>query len=74
MMDDMRRAKETVPVLAGPYGHPVPPILVTVPIGAWVTSLVFDLGSLIASGDAAALAAGARWLIAIGVLGAQLPR
>ncbi|WP_253257222.1 DUF2231 domain-containing protein [Arthrobacter sp. Hiyo1] len=56
--------------LAGPYGHPFHPILVTVPIGAWVASLVFDLGSLIASGDAAALATGSRWLIAIGVLGA----
>ena len=69
-MDDMRRAKDPVTVLAGPYGHPFHPILVTVPIGAWVASLVFDLGSLIATGDAAALATGSRWLIAIGVLGA----
>ncbi|WP_082579646.1 DUF2231 domain-containing protein [Arthrobacter sp. Soil736] len=69
-MDDMPRAKEPVTVLAGPYGHPFHPILVTVPIGAWVASLVFDLGSLIASGDAAALATGSRWLIAVGVLGA----
>lgn len=69
-MDAMGRAKEPVTVLAGPYGHPFHPIVVTVPIGAWVASLVFDLGSLIASGDAAALATGSRWLIAIGVLGA----
>lgn len=55
-------------LLAGPYGHPFHPILVTVPIGAWVASLVFDVGSHITSaGD---LATGARWLVAIGVLGA----
>ncbi len=41
-MDDMRRAKEPVTVLAGPYGHPFHPILVTVPIGAWVASFVFE--------------------------------
>lgn len=69
-MDEMRRAKEPVTVLAGPYGHPFHPILVTVPIGAWVASLVFDIGSLIARADAPALATGSRWLIAIGVLGA----
>ncbi|MFL6055426.1 MAG: hypothetical protein ACJ72W_21365 [Actinoallomurus sp.] len=28
--------------LAGPYGHPFHPILVTLPIGAWVASLVFE--------------------------------
>jgi uncharacterized membrane protein len=27
-------------VLAGPYGHPFHPILVTIPIGAWVASVV----------------------------------
>jgi uncharacterized membrane protein len=32
-------------VLAGPYGHPFHPILVTVPIGAWAASLAFDLAS-----------------------------
>jgi uncharacterized membrane protein len=56
-------------LLAGPYGHPLHPILVTVPIGAWVASLVFDIGSHVAS-RAGALADGSLWLIAIGVLGA----
>ncbi|WP_034260775.1 DUF2231 domain-containing protein [Actinospica robiniae] len=42
--------------LAGPYGHPIHPLLVTVPIGAWVASLVFDIGSHLA-GDPGALAA-----------------
>ncbi|GDY33918.1 DUF2231 domain-containing protein [Gandjariella thermophila] len=56
-------------LLAGPYGHPIHPILVTVPIGAWVCSLVFDLGSH-ATGEPRVLAAGSQWLIAIGVVGA----
>lgn len=64
------QAKQPVSAwLAGPYGHPFHPILVTIPIGAWVTSLVFDLGSHLAD-DPAPLAEGARWLIGVGVLGA----
>lgn len=39
----------------GPYGHPFHPILVTVPIGAWVCSLVLDVASR-ATDDGAALA------------------
>ncbi|WP_240987113.1 DUF2231 domain-containing protein [Arthrobacter sp. Soil736] len=69
-MNDPGRAKEPVTVLAGPYGHPFHPIMVTVPIGSWVASFVFDVGSLLVNTDAAALATGSRWLIAIGVLGA----
>lgn len=57
------------PVLVGPYGHPFHPILVTVPIGAWVASLIFDVGSRIDS-DPRFLTQGSEWLIAIGVLGA----
>lgn len=56
-------------LLAGPYGHPFHPMLVTVPIGAWVASLVFDLASHTA-GDPAFLARGSMWLIALGVIGA----
>lgn len=55
--------------LAGPYGHPFHPILVTVPIGAWVGSLVFDIASHVVD-DPDFLSKGAMWLIAIGVLGA----
>ncbi|MBO0875895.1 MAG: DUF2231 domain-containing protein [Pseudonocardia sp.] len=66
----MEQAKRPVSaVLAGPYGHPWHPILVTVPIGAWVASLVFDIGSYVVA-EAGFLVAGSRWLIAIGVLGA----
>ncbi|MER0481050.1 DUF2231 domain-containing protein [Streptomyces sp. Edi2] len=54
---------------AGPYGHPFHPLLVTVPIGAWVGSLVFDVAShLVRHPDF--LARGAQWLIALGVVGA----
>lgn len=63
------RAKRPVSVVAGPYGHPFHPILVTVPIGAWVASLVFDVASR-ASDDPEAFTRGSYWLIGIGVLGA----
>ncbi|GAA4604262.1 hypothetical protein GCM10023195_14480 [Actinoallomurus liliacearum] len=64
------QAKQPVSAaLAGPYGHPFHPILVTVPIGAWVASLVFDIGSRV-SADPAFLTRGAMWLLAIGVVGA----
>ncbi|MFN2519197.1 MAG: DUF2231 domain-containing protein [Jatrophihabitantaceae bacterium] len=56
-------------VLAGPYGHPFHPILVTVPIGAWVSALIFDISSHIVD-NPGFLSQGAEWLIAIGVLGA----
>lgn len=63
-------AKEPVSAaLAGPYGHPFHPMLVTVPIGAWVSSLVFDVAARFVD-DRAPFDDGARWLIAIGVVGA----
>lgn len=65
-----QQAKQPVSAaLAGPYGHPFHPILVTVPIGAWVASLVFDVASLLVD-EPGFLAQGSTWLIAIGVLGA----
>ena len=48
----VEEAKVPVTVAAGPYGHPFHPILVTVPIGAWVCSLVFDVASRV-KGDGA---------------------
>src|SRR5581483_42136 len=68
MAESVQRAKHPVTVLAGPYGHPVHPMLVTVPIGAWVTSLVLDIASHIAGPGA--LAQGSVWLIATGLAGA----
>ena len=70
MSNDMHQAKHPVSAaLAGPYGHPFHPILVTLPIGTWVASVVFDIASHVV-GDPVFLARGAQWLIAIGVLGA----
>jgi len=70
MTSELQQAKRPVSAaLAGPYGHPFHPILVTVPIGAWVSSLVFDIASRIVD-DPGFLAQGSVWLIAIGVLGA----
>ena len=57
------------PILTGPYGHPFHPLLVTVPIGAWVCALVFDISSHVVD-EPGFLTQGAEWLIAIGVLGA----
>jgi len=64
------RAKEPVTVIAGPYGHPFHPILVTLPIGAWIASLVFDIASHAKSGGSPPLVDGAYWLIGIGIVGA----
>lgn len=61
--------KRPVSILAGPYGHPFHPILVTVPIGAWVSAFVFDIVSRLTE-DPAAFTRGAYWLIGIGVVGA----
>lgn len=58
-------------LLAGPYGHPFHPILVTVPIGAWVTSLVFDVASHLVHRPGF-LTQSSQWLIAVGVIGALL--
>jgi uncharacterized membrane protein len=57
--------------LAGPYGHPFHPILVTVPLGAWVNSLVFDIASHVVHRPGF-LTQASEWLIAIGVIGALL--
>jgi uncharacterized membrane protein len=63
------RAKDPVTPVAGPYGHPLHPLLVTVPIGAWVASLVFDIIARSAN-DPSAYALGAKALIGVGIVGA----
>jgi uncharacterized membrane protein len=65
----LRAAKEPVNSLAGPYGHPFHPVLVTVPIGAWVASFVFDLASRW-SDEPVVFAKGAYWLLGLGLVGA----
>lgn len=69
MVAGMQSAKRPVSGLAGPYGHPFHPILVTVPIGAWVASLVFDLASRL-GGQPDVFATGSRWLVGLGIVGA----
>jgi uncharacterized membrane protein len=69
---DLERAKHPKSILAGPYGHPFHPILVTVPIGAWIASLIFDIVALASADKEAAFAEGAYWLIGIGIVGAVL--
>ncbi|MFN2449024.1 MAG: DUF2231 domain-containing protein [Candidatus Baltobacteraceae bacterium] len=60
-----KAAKEPLSRLSGPYGHPLHPMFVTVPIGAWVSSIAFDL--LGAAGkEPRAYAVGAKTLIDIG--------
>jgi uncharacterized membrane protein len=70
VLPDMRRAKAPISwPLAGPYGHPYHPALVSIPIGAWIASMVFDISSHFVS-KPAFLATGSEWLIAIGIIGA----
>lgn len=68
-MKESGNAKHPVTVVAGPYGHPFHPILVTVPIGAWTGSLIFDIASHIVDRPGF-LTQGSEWLIGIGILGA----
>jgi uncharacterized membrane protein len=65
-------AKEPLTVAAGPYGHPFHPILVTIPIGAWVSSLVFDIATRAADHGSYSLTDASYWLILIGIIGAGL--
>jgi uncharacterized membrane protein len=65
------RSKQPRSVVAGPYGHPFHGILVTIPIGSWIASLIFDIAAL-TTGDVDGYSSGARLLVAIGILGALL--
>lgn len=47
----------------------VHPLLVTVPIGCWVGSFVFDIGSRVVV-ESAFLTRGSYWLVGIGLIGA----
>lgn len=67
----LRAAKRPRSILAGPYGHPFHALLITIPIGAWTASLVFDIAGAI-TGDWEVFATAAQWLIAIGIVGAIL--
>lgn len=66
-----RRAKRPFARVSGPYGRPAHPAVVLVPLGAWTSSLVFDVGSR-AGGPPEVLATGSTWLIGVG-LSAAVP-
>jgi uncharacterized membrane protein len=70
-MATLQTAKHPRTALAGPYGHPFHPILVTIPIGAWTGSLIFDIAAAVGDSDSV-FATGAFWLIVIGLVGAVL--
>jgi uncharacterized membrane protein len=69
MSDRVPAGKQPTTVLAGPYGHPLHPALVAVPIGAWTASVLLDLASLVID-DAATASHAAWWLLGLGVVGA----
>lgn len=69
--DALQRAKRPRTPFAGPYGHPFHPIAVTIPIGSWAASIVFDIIGFFAE-DPTPYALGAQVLIAIGVVGALI--
>lgn len=69
MTSGHEQAKRPVTTLAGPYGHPFHPMLVTVPIGAWVASLAFDVATRSAD-DPDVFGQGAYWLVLLGIVGA----
>jgi uncharacterized membrane protein len=58
------------PLLAGPDGHPFHPLLVPLPIGAFVSSLIFDILTRTRAGGLPYLVDGAFWLIGIGLTSA----
>src|ERR671938_1863230 len=68
-MSQLHDAKRPLTRLAGPYGHPLHPMVIPIPIGAWVLSVVFDVASRVGP-DRMQMANGASWLIGLGVLGA----
>jgi uncharacterized membrane protein len=68
----LHHAKEPLSPVAGPYGHPFHPILVTIPIGAWACSLIFDIGTRVHSDGSRPLTDASYWLIGIGVVAALL--
>jgi uncharacterized membrane protein len=58
--------------LAGPRGHPFHPLLVPLPIGAFLSSLIFDILSRTRAHGLPYLVDGAFWLIGVGLIGALL--
>lgn len=62
-------AKQPVSLAAGRYGQPWHPLLVTIPVGAWVISFAFDLAARTAN-EEFVYSRAAFWLIGVGIIGA----
>ncbi|MFL6099235.1 MAG: DUF2231 domain-containing protein [Actinomycetales bacterium] len=58
--------------LSGPPGHPFHPFVVLLPVGAFVSSLIFDILTWTRPGELPWLVDGAWWLIGVGLIGAGL--
>ena len=59
-------------VWSGPRGHPLHPFVVPLPIGAFVSSLVFDILTHTRAHGLPYLVDGAYWLIGVGLIGALI--
>lgn len=69
MQTTRRRAGRPGGAASAAFRHPLHPALAHLPIGAWICSLLFDIGSRLVSRPIG-LAEGSAWLIAVGVVGA----
>jgi uncharacterized membrane protein len=58
--------------VSGPEGHPLHPFVVPLPVGAFVSSLIFDILTWTRPGELPWLVDGAWWLIGVGLIGAGL--
>ena len=56
--------------LAGPDGHPFHPFVAPLPVGAFVSSLIFDILTHTRADGLPYLVDGAFWLIGVGLIGA----
>ena len=65
------RAKRPSSALAGPYGHPIHPMLVPIPIGAWTALLFLDILSRTAD-EPAGYTDAATVVLGVGLVGAVL--
>jgi uncharacterized membrane protein len=57
-------------VVAGPKGHPFHALVVPLPVGAFVSSLIFDVLTWTREDGLPYLVDGAFWLIGVGLIGA----
>ncbi len=58
--------------VGGPQGHPFHPFVAPLPIGAFVSSLIFDILTWTRPGELPWLVDGAWWLIGVGLIGAGI--